>query len=75
MFQRINSDNTREVLFEKIQSYYYKTIHQIECVEQCMIKNRAMIGSASCVECVHNRGFDYEKRFIICSKLSKALLK
>jgi hypothetical protein len=74
-------DNVREVLFEKTEHYCYNAISQFEaantgaCLEKCMLRDdgEIMIGSGTCSWCVYNKGFDDDRHYIICSRLSKAL--
>jgi len=71
-----NNGDTREVLFEKYERYYYKT-HKISngepiCIEDCLIKLYP-IGSKLCQYCIHNKAFDTEKEFIICKKRKQAI--
>jgi len=66
-------DNTRQVLFEKKQVYYYKQLNTGQCFENCKVYNAAtMIGSHACSECVFCKGFDIKEAYIICSRLNKA---
>ena len=73
------ADNTRIVLFEKHQIYYFKTKFG-ECLEGCTAKNRGIeldegyvryvgIGSGACIQCVYNKGFNHKKNYIICKNL------
>jgi hypothetical protein len=73
------NDDTREVLFEKQQVYYYKQgeseqfLGMIACLEQCLVINgETMIGSGACCDCKHNKGFNEDSGFIICSRLNEA---
>jgi len=76
-------DNTREVLFEKIQIYYYRMESDARysggaCLEKCMLRDdgyEIMIGSSTCSKCIYNKGFDDDREYIICSRLTKALGK
>jgi len=77
-------DNTREVLVEKIERHCYDVKSNFGydgssglCLKQCMMRDddEIMIGSATCTSCIYNKGFDDDKYYIICSRLTKALGK
>jgi len=82
-----HNENTREVLFEKHEHYYYKFHHTSRgyglkalltpggiCMEDCTIKH-VRIGSGSCKECIFNKAFDSEKHFVICTRIKDAIKK
>ena len=82
------ADNTRIVLFEKHQFFYYRTYggkigHR--CLDLCMVSTKnsniipnvrgeVHIGSNACHECIYNKGFNIQKGYIICSNLVNATL-
>ena len=79
-------DNTRVVLFEKHEVYQYKIkVYGVDrygkeetgvCLEECGVWKQELgvrIGSNACRNCVHNKMYDSDKRYIICRKLSQAL--
>jgi hypothetical protein len=82
---RSKIDNTRQVLFEKTQLYYYKKTNAGLCLEECNfiggnyndieIDSGINIGSCACGACPFNKGYDYENGFIICNRLAKAISK
>jgi len=82
-----HNHNTREVLFEKYERYYYQIQRTAKgyglaglrtsggvCLEECRI-TRVRIGSGVCQLCPNNRAFDREKHFVICSKIKEAILQ
>jgi hypothetical protein len=77
------SNIVRKVLFEKTQTYNYKTRSGYGCMERCNVKSTGsngykfdtMIGSIACTKCEHNKEFDNEKNYIICRKIKEATKK
>ena len=81
-------ENTREVLFEKSQRYYYKCYGK-QCLDECMINHgtvlNVMIGSYCCYsECIYNRDGKYNDEdyndenmtnYVLCKKIREATLK
>jgi len=72
-------NNTRHVMFEKAQVYYYNTtqVHGVSgmihvCIETCHIsKVWCKIGSDFCKECRFNVGFHIKEQYIICKKIKQ----
>jgi hypothetical protein len=69
----INTKNTRCVLFEKAERYFYKVknngpFDDYTCDEKCPITN-FWIGSVSCAECEFNQAFHDFDNFVVCEKL------
>ena len=73
--------NTRLVLFEKREVYYYKKDNGGKCFDICNFRKQENtehpihIGSGACNDCFFNNGYDNRKGYIICRKIREAISK
>lgn len=67
--------NTRNVLVEKAERYYYKKDSKTFCNEKCTVFKEIFIGSYWCAECEHNIGYNDYDGYIICEKIKPYALK